>query len=469
MGIMSTYLRLTWLFNLHSKFTALRRILRQHGVTWVLAFLAQRFAVRWLMPFYEVRARKKIEAWAIRQKGRIHIYLSTVDWRYPYRQRPQHIVDELVRRGTPLIYVTPACGYDRVLSASLAEHDNLLLTPHCYAALDSSHCPIVHAPSTLADIDDQLVTRIRDRGGLIVYDYIDALDDAISSGPLSPRRRAVHRRLLHEQPTAVIIASSDVLQFEVARARERGFALVTNGVQVERFRGAERGRDLRPDFESILKLGKPIIGYYGTFAAWFDYDLVNRFARARPQYTIALIGPDLDGTRARLSGSFPNLVFLPAMAYDELPRHAAWFDVCIIPFLLNEITYATSPLKVFEYMAMGKPIVSTDLPECRKYRSVFIGRTPEDFLHSVDRALALAHDGISPAIIRAEAEAHSWSNKVDEILRVVAEQTDPDERLRGWQLSGPPIKLVQPEPDHRPIGTADRHTPFSTRSARLPN
>ena len=466
---MNTYLRVTWLFSLHRKFMALRRLLGQHGVTWLLAFLAQRFAVRWLIPLYEVRARKKIECWTIQQKGRIHIYISTVDWRYPYRQRPQHIVDELVRRDTPLIYVTPACGYDRVLSAALTEHNNFLLTPHCYAALNSCHSPIVHMPSTLADLDDQLITRIRDRGGLIVYDYIDALDDAVSSGPLSPQRRVVHRRLLHEEPTAVIIASSDVLQSEVARARERGFALVTNGAQVERFRGAERGRNLRSDFESILKLRKPIIGYYGTFAAWFDYDLVNRVAQARPQYTIALIGPDLDGTRVRLSRSLPNLMFLPAMAYDELPRHAVWFDVCIIPFLLNEITYATSPLKVFEYMAMGKPIVSTDLPECRKYRSVFIGHTPDDFLHSVDRALAVAHDGFSPAIIRAEAEAHSWSNKVDEVLRIVAEQGDPEQRLRHWQLPGMSIKLVQPEPDRCPTGTADCHTPFSTPVARLPN
>jgi hypothetical protein len=110
---------------------------------------------------------------------------------------------------------------------------------------------------------------------------------------------------------------------------------------------------------------------------------------------------------------------------------------------------------------MGKPIVSTDLPECRKYRSVFIGRTPDNFLHSVDRALALAYDGFSPAIIRAEAEAHSWSNKVDEVLRIVAEQADPQELLRHWQLSGTPIKPAQPEPDHCPTGAADRHTAFT--------
>jgi teichuronic acid biosynthesis glycosyltransferase TuaH len=455
-------------FKLHHKFMALRRLLGRHGVAWALVFLTQRFVVRWLIPLSEVWARKKIEAWTIEQRGRIHIYISTVDWCYPYRQRPQHIVGELVRRGAPLIYVTPASGYDRVLSASLAEHRNFLLTPHCYAAIDACHSPIVHAPSTLADLDDQLIARIRDRGGIIVYDYIDALDDAVSSGPLSPKRRAVHKRLLHEQPTAVVVASSDVLHAEVARARERGFALVTNGAQIEDFRRAERSRNLRSDFTAILKLGKPIIGYYGSFATWFDYDLVNRFAKARPQYTIVLIGPDLDGTRVRFNRSLPNLMLLPAMAYDELPRHAVWFDVCIIPFLINEITYATSPLKVFEYMALGKPIVSTDLPECRKYQSVFIGRTPDGFSHSVDRALALAHDGSSPAIIRAEAEAHSWSNKVDEIMRIVAQQADPEEPLQQRQQSTP-VKFVQPEPHRRcPTGAADHHTTFARTATRLP-
>jgi hypothetical protein len=80
-----------------------------------------------------------------------------------------------------------------------------------------------------------------------------------------------------------------------------------------------------------------------------------------------------------------------------------------------------------------------------------------------------SHDGFSPAIIRAEAEAHSWSNKVDEVLRIVAEQGDPEQRLRHWQLPGMSIKLVQPEPDRCPTGTADCHTPFSTPVARLPN
>jgi hypothetical protein len=64
-----------------------------------------------------------------------------------------------------------------------------------------------------------------------VYDYIDALDDAVSSGPLSPQRRAVHRRLLHEEPTAVIIASSDVLQSEVARARAAAYIITTTELE----------------------------------------------------------------------------------------------------------------------------------------------------------------------------------------------------------------------------------------------
>src|SRR5262245_7819321 len=71
-GMMITHLRLTWLFNLHRKFIALRRLLGQHGVTWALVFLAQRFVVRWFIPLFEVRARKKIEAWTIEQRGRIH-------------------------------------------------------------------------------------------------------------------------------------------------------------------------------------------------------------------------------------------------------------------------------------------------------------------------------------------------------------------------------------------------------------
>ena len=76
----------------------------------------------------------------------------------------------------------------------------------------------------------------------------------------------------------------------------------------------------------------------------------------------------------------PRVHFLGAKPYAELPRYARFYDVAILPFAVNEITESVSPVKIFEYMAAGKPVVTTGLPECRKYRSCLIADTPDDFV-----------------------------------------------------------------------------------------
>ncbi len=74
--------------------------------------------------------------------------------------------------------------------------------------------------------------------------------------------------------------------------------------------------------------------------------------------------------------------------YDELPNYLHDFDICTIPFVINEITLSTSPVKVFEYMAAKKPIVTTDLPECRKYKSILIGKDSEEFIKKIQLAIS---------------------------------------------------------------------------------
>lgn len=403
------------------KWQALSRLVKEEGLVWAGGFLAHRFINRRRIPQFEDRARAEIDAWIAASDRPVHIYLSTLDWSYPYQQRPQHIARSLAARGERVIYVTPTIGYDRVMATREVEA-GVLLTPHRGAALAAAPNAIVHTLSTDASLDRALVDSVTSRGGLVIYDYIDALDDAVSSGALDAARRDLHRHLLQTEEGIVVLASADVLLKEVAAKRSHAYGLVTNGADTAPFLAAKRAHtDLRADFAAVKASGRPVIGYYGSFATWFDYELVNAVARLRPNYAFVMIGPDLDGTRAQLDTSLPNLTVLPAMAYTDLPRHGTWFDVCLVPFLINEITLATSPLKIFEYMALGKPTVSTDMPECRKYKSIETAMGAGPFAEAVDRVLERGKDPAFVALAIEEALENSWERKVDHILALAAD------------------------------------------------
>lgn len=422
---------------LNHKAQAVRRLLADHGVGWVASFLLFRFVLRRLLPSFQARARRKIEAWLTEGDGPVHIYVSPLDWDYPYQQRPQHLARGLVARGRRVIFVTPTIGYDRILDARV-ESSRLLLTPHRDATIDLCEHPIVHALSTDASLNDEFVKRISARGGRVAYDYIDALDDAVSSGTLTPERRALHAGLLANEDDAVVVVTADALLREVEAVRMDGYALITNGVETTAFSAACRGRHgLRADFARVVDRGLPVAGYFGSFAGWFDYDLMNGLARSRPSYSIVALGPDLDGSRGRLDATLDNLFVLPAMSYPDIARHAAWFDVGLVPFLINEITCATSPLKIFEYMALGKPTVSTDMPECRKYVSVLTASTPAAFLVAVDRAMMLGRTPAFERRARAEAAANDWAEKVDALLALVDRPQSKSDRGARRLLQSP--------------------------------
>jgi len=408
------------------KLDALKRLTRENGLTWTAVFILHRLVISRFLNVFEARAQQALSGWANTTTRPVHIFTGGVDYAYPYRQRPQHIVREVAKRGEPIAYITPSSGYDRVYTTAMAA-PNLLLTPHRNAAVMACRNPVVHILSTDASLDEEFLNLVRSRGGTIVYDYIDALDDAVSSGHLDAARLALHRALLADQHRTVIVATANALLDEVAAARSTGFRLVTNGVDPAPFREARRRSDVHPQLASVIAKGKPIIGYYGSFAAWFDYELMNACPVARADYEFVLIGPDLDGTRDRLDLSRENVTLLGGMSYDNLPRHAVWFDVCLVPFVVDHITLATSPLKIFEYMSLGRPTVSSDLPECRKYRSVLTASGASAFCAAIDEAVALSADENFASLAREEGEANSWTRKVDEILALIAECRRSDE------------------------------------------
>jgi glycosyltransferase involved in cell wall biosynthesis len=171
--------------------------------------------------------------------------------------------------------------------------------------------------------------------------------------------------------------------------------------------------------------GRPIAGYYGALAKWFDYRLLKSVAVLLPNWYFILIGLDYDGSvnRSRVL-EYPNILWLGSKPYEKIPSYLKYFDVATIPFRLNEITHATSPLKLYEYMAAGKPIVTTAMNECQKYPPVLIAKDANDFALKLENSLSMRSDQAYQNSLCEWAEKNTWEQRAAQILSAVTAHSE---------------------------------------------
>jgi glycosyltransferase involved in cell wall biosynthesis len=172
---------------------------------------------------------------------------------------------------------------------------------------------------------------------------------------------------------------------------------------------------------SIGSLPGKVIGYVGVIDFRLDVDLIAHLAAQRPEWSFALVGPAKGDTQdlSRLQ-AMPNVHFLGRQALEAVPAFVKGMDVCLIPYVLNDYTHHIFPLKLYEYMAAGKPIVSTAMEEMLPYEGdeMSIGRTPSEFLAKVDEALAT--DSPERAERRRLAARHeSWDDRVEQVSAII--------------------------------------------------
>jgi teichuronic acid biosynthesis glycosyltransferase TuaC len=189
---------------------------------------------------------------------------------------------------------------------------------------------------------------------------------------------------------------------------------IPHGVNYEHF--ANGANNDKPALLSGIP--SPIIGFYGLISRdWVDFDLVSRIAKAHPEWSVVMIGK-IDAQAKDLPAA-KNIYYLRPIAYDDLPSYGKHFDVAMIPFNINELTLCSNPLKLYEYFAMGKPVVSVDLPEIRHLDGmVRIAKDHDQFVECIETCLK--GDGAEIIAKRIEfARNNSWDRKVEEILAIV--------------------------------------------------
>jgi glycosyltransferase involved in cell wall biosynthesis len=170
----------------------------------------------------------------------------------------------------------------------------------------------------------------------------------------------------------------------------------------------------------IATLPKPVIGFFGLLADWVDLDMIGALARARPQWSFALVGKAQTDLHA-VQG-LPNVHLIGQQPYSALPGYCRGFDVGLIPFRMNELTLRVNPLKLREYLAAGLPVVSTPLPEVVRYQGVVhIATHRESFLGEIEAALKERtgeRDRGRVEMMRSEG----WEARVGEMSSLVEER-----------------------------------------------
>lgn len=199
-------------------------------------------------------------------------------------------------------------------------------------------------------------------------------DDFTVFGNLPHAKIAViEKRLIDE--VNLIFVSSDVLAKKMPS--QKTFFL-DHGVDVQLFQTPMQ----RP---SDLPLGKPIAGFFGSITNWFDLELFSYCASSLPDWNFVLIGPK--DINLKILNTVKNVFYLGPKAYQDLPAYAQHWDVSLLPFLILPSIIASNPLKLKQYLAVGKPIVSTDFPKARIYQSlIYIAQNKETFVQALQKA-----------------------------------------------------------------------------------
>lgn len=259
--------------------------------------------------------------------------------------------------------------------------------------------------------------------GPVVYDCYDQYEaNPCWSEGEKERIRREEATLLHKADIVFVVSKR--LQ-EIKQKTHSNVHVVPNGADTAFF---SRVRDPQTSVaEMMTGLRPPIIGYLGTLNYQIDIGLLAHVAEARPEWTLVIVGGD-DHTRfLSESDVYSSLRYLPNVKFagwvrEEVPAYFKAIDACLLPYR-TDLTFSqfSDPLKLYDYLAMGKPVVSTDIPSARAHADMIkIAHTEEEFVACIEQALA--EDGPERITERLLwAQDNSWKKRAEHMMEIVYE------------------------------------------------
>lgn len=317
-----------------------------------------------------------------------------------HRQRPQHLLWELSKLGFNIIYcnLPKPCQHPDFIPLSpsflLCNNVNALDLEQDYIMW------LTHGPYV------KLLTHFR--LDMVVSDFADASVDEFAEFAEFDEYKA--------EAADIILAASEIIYQNLSPPYTQCY-LIPNGVDPIHFSKATAARCEIPREIETIGLNKPIIGFWGALSPWLDLALIADLAALRPNYNFVLIGGcNIDST---LLPQADNLHYLGPLDYELLSQYAFFLAAAIIPFQIKPVTLAADPIKAYEYLACGLPVVSTHLPHLQGVADIRLSLTSRDFVHNLDWAV---FQGKTPKSISARldyAQQNTWESRARSVAEII--------------------------------------------------
>lgn len=254
---------------------------------------------------------------------------------------------------------------------------------------------------------------------LVLYDCVDE----IAALAVDRRQRQIIQKneIQLLEIANLVFASSQPL-YEARKKANPNTYLVENVADYDHFSKAQKNGPIPLD---IATIHRPIVGFVGAIRGQkVDLQLLVEVARSHPEWSLVMIGPVYGADTVRKLSALPNIYMLGYKEYETLPNYLRAFDICMIPYRTdNEYIHNVFPMKFFEFLATGKPVVTTNLASLEKYRDVAsITSSSEEFIKKIKDNVA---NGQSRTIARMQielAKKNSWAKRIEKILQLIEQQ-----------------------------------------------
>ena len=355
------------------------------------------------------------------------LVFPVVDWDFRF-QRSQHLSKQFAERGHRVFYLSTSFkaadepGFQFLCSPI----PNVFLVQLCFPGKqpviyqdrleDESIEKLVGALNKLYSLAD-----ITNTIGMIALPFWGRLAEALPGCMMIYDCMDYH---------AGFSTNTDKMIEEEDRLMKRADLVITTSVELSRIVGLSTSNTLirnAGEIEYFRKIPvqlaytteRPVVGYLGAIADWFDIDLVVAAARQYPEWDFVLVGStaycDISETEA-----LDNVKLIGEVPYTEAAGWVHSFDVALIPFKLNKLTLCTNPVKMYEYLAAGKPVVSTDLPEVRLVRDmVHVAESRERFIELLAVAMTECNDRQRAARRIEWAGKHDWAARYEQLENAI--------------------------------------------------
>lgn len=402
------------------------------------------------------------------------IYFSTINWD-SIKQRPQHIALELSKNHY-MIYVEPHIslfsafltryrqvnslkkinenlfvysppfllpfGLKNLLINNINKNILLKLIAKIQKKLDFYPAAVFFSHPSYCDIAEKILTN---------YSFYDCMDEYSEFNAQHANQVILNKmeENLIKKVGAVIVSSNELYKKKKNNAKK--IYLIPNGVNYDFFVNVQndcsfpchshkngnplsniaacfRWNDNKNEAwqksfikPSELSLLSPVIGYLGTIADWLDTDIIEYAIKTKPDWWFVFIGPVQNKYFKKYILKYDNVLYIGKIPYEILPHYLKSFSIGIIPFKINTLTIYVNPVKLYEYLATGLPVVSSALPDVVNLNNenlVSIYTDKNDFIKKIEQNLYNTNEN---KILRQEfAKQNTWANRVQSIEQIIA-------------------------------------------------